>query len=656
MKRPLLLSIVAAVAYADADITASSSSSSSSLRGEGIEEVGEQIERYPSEDHYIDRRILMGSAAEELRSHQASERANNARFLDEWSDEDIVGILVDDEDEIYVDEFPSITNTKRIEPMTRKSNSCEDEDESEYKILLLTDNYAYETEWKLVRVNDDDGTDENDDPIIIDQGPPTTSTGTSTNYADKSTYSGRWCLPPGRYRFQLTDRSRDGFCSENEAFGCGMLRTWLDREEVWSIINDTSNWESKDYFFDVVGNEPVVPVEDGEDDGIIGGIGGRIDGTTINGNNGNGDNGDNSGNNDDDGEWCAKVRSVMSVPRGTCSLPDGRRGHRVRVTTAVDKYGEETSWTITTREEFTGGYGNGDWDAGKPGSNNGNKVNTNGNNNNNNNSSSNNNNALKMKMEPIIRPNSQVSVEDCLPPGKYNFEITDVDGICCRHGAGSYKLIVDGETLLTGGAFAKVEDHDFQLGFDWISPMNERDCEWWWAHDYRRRDWHTRCYDGQYCGKTYRHLKWSPALAEDAEMYAEALLDSCDTVGILHATDSLQGENLAKNKGSGNWGLEYPADKITKRFVDNEEFWGWKGNAHLTQAMWYSSRYMGCGEAVKQIGTKKFCRMQVCRYVKAGNCQMGQFNSFEGNNWMKPMMADDSGCGPMCASRDGCYH
>jgi len=235
--------------------------------------------------------------------------------------------------------------------------------------------------------------------------------------------------------------------------------------------------------------------------------------------------------------------------------------------------------------------------------------------------------------------------------------MTDIDGVCCRHGQGAFKLVVNGEVLLDGGSFTSSIAHDFQLGFDWLSTMNERDCEWYWAHDRRRRDWHVRCYkdEGQYCNKTYRRLKWSPALKADAKDYAERLLDTCDTTGIKHdKTD--QGENLAKNKGSGNWGGLYSADKVTKRFVDNEEFWGWNRNAHLTQAMWYPSRYIGCAESSKDMGRGRMCRMQVCRFAKAGNCMMGKYNSDQGNNWMTPMMMDDSPCGPMCASRDGCFH
>ena len=147
-------------------------------------------------------------------------------------------------------------------------------------------------------------------------------------------------------------------------------------------------------------------------------------------------------------------------------------------------------------------------------------------------------------------------------------------------------------------------DYDFQLGFDWISSMNKHNCEWWFAHNYRQRDWHTQCYEGQHCNKMYQHPKWSPALKEDAKEYVKNLLDTCETNGINHNVTKW-GENLAKNRGSRNWVAKYSTDKVTKRFVDNEEFWGWNANAHLTQAMWYATRYIGCAESVKNMGGSK---------------------------------------------------
>jgi hypothetical protein len=184
--------------------------------------------------------------------------------------------------------------------------------------------------------------------------------------------------------------------------------------------------------------------------------------------------------------------------------------------------------------------------------------------------------------------------------------------------------------------------------------MDERDCEWWWAHNYRREDWHTRCTD-HYCNKNARHLRWSNTLEADARDYAERLLETCETTGIEHDhTD--QGENLAKNRGKPGtqWSTLYPADNVVKRFVDNEETWGWNGNAHLTQAMWYDSRYVGCGESVATMSDGRICRMQVCRYAKAGNCMMESFQSEVGNRWMIPTFADESACGPMCPP-GGCH-
>lgn len=587
-----------------------------SLRGEGVEEVGEQVEHFPPDDFYVqaDRRILVEDEATELMG----------ALYDEWPDFDVVGTIVENEDEVYVSEWHggeddekdgkwpdrdivgSIVEDEEGIEVARDEWSRDEDDygedspvvkehapnpysvelvgsdllgetvdqydrreaacganKSEFKIMLTTDFYGYETKWQLIDVRSN---------RAIAKGPPT-----GFNYADKSTYSGRWCLSPGQYKFRMIDNGRDGICSTNPLYGCGSLRLFLNGQNAGRMINDKSNWQQRDFPFLVS-------------------MSSRIDGTPNRG--------------DGNDVWCKKVRSVMKTPQGTCTLPNGQRGHRVRVTTKVDKYGKETSWQISRKSG----------------------------------------NVVKMKMGPIIEPNQQKSVEDCLPAGKYNIKFQDLDGICCRHGQGFFKLIVNKQELLNGGSFTKSIDHDFQLGFDWISSMSERDCEWWWAHDYRRRDWHTRCYKDQYCNKTYRHLKWSPALKADAQVYAERLLDTCESHTMKHDNTD-QGENLAKNKGSGTWGAQYPADKVTKRFVDNEEFWGWKANAHLTQAMWYPTRYMGCAESVKSMGGNVMCRLQVCRYAKAGNCLMAKYNSSQGNSWMKPMMMNDSPCGPMCADR-----
>lgn len=62
------------------------------------------------------------------------------------------------------------------------------------------------------------------------------------------------------------------------------------------------------------------------------------------------------------------------------------------------------------------------------------------------------------------------------------------------------------------------------------------------------------------------------------------------------------------------------------------------GNLHLTQALWRATRYLGCGDAVKNYDDGSMCRVQVCRYVRTGNCNMGSYNPKEGKNWLIPML------------------
>jgi hypothetical protein len=46
--------------------------------------------------------------------------------------------------------------------------------------------------------------------------------------------------------------------------------------------------------------------------------------------------------------------------------------------------------------------------------------------------------------------------------------------------------------------------------------------------------------------------------------------------------------------------------------------------------------------------------LQVCRYARAGNCDMKRYNSTHGKNWLPPMLSDTSHCGPHCAP-EGCF-
>lgn len=54
----------------------------------------------------------------------------------------------------------------------------------------------------------------------------------------------------------------------------------------------------------------------------------------------------------------------------------------------------------------------------------------------------------------------------CLGDGDYTFEINDSygDGICCSSGDGSFKIEVDGKSLVSGGEFQKTQSLTFKIG------------------------------------------------------------------------------------------------------------------------------------------------------------------------------------------------
>ena len=248
---------------------------------------------------------------------------------------------------------------------------------------------------------------------------------------------------------------------------------------------------------------------------------------------------------------------------------------------------------------------------------------------------------FKGKTEPVFQ-------EVCLSKGKYEFIIRDEygDGMCCSSGKGYFKVYLDDDEIIRGGNFQLEKRYTILVQFDPV--MSERDLEYLEAHNVRRKKYHEKY------GASYVPLKWSPGLASQAEIWANELLATCGENGIDHEHNVVEGENLAKNVGSSDhMGQLYPADNILKRWVDNEEDLGYPGNAHLTQALWRATKYLGCGEATKPFngGT---CRIQVCRYARAGNCAMDQYDAKIGNNWMKPMLEDFTRCGPECPE-EGCY-
>lgn len=251
-------------------------------------------------------------------------------------------------------------------------------------------------------------------------------------------------------------------------------------------------------------------------------------------------------------------------------------------------------------------------------------------------------------------------VDVCVQNGKkYIFLIKDVygDGLCqpdTGRKCGYYKLYLNGKVIVHGFYYGTKNTHLINVGYDPSSSLSSRDVQFLRAHNTRRRTWH------ESYNVSYVPLRWSPMLAEESRVWAEVLLDECDLPDIQHEPNVYMGENLAKNKGEEydkdgvpSWGQLYNPENIVRRWADREIGWAYPDNAHLTQALWRASRYLGCGEAVKEWNGGK-CRIQVCRYAKAGNCDMSRFDATNGENWLTPMLSASSPCEPSCPP-EGCF-
>jgi len=247
-----------------------------------------------------------------------------------------------------------------------------------------------------------------------------------------------------------------------------------------------------------------------------------------------------------------------------------------------------------------------------------------------------------LSSEKNIGANKSKTLSKCLPSGDYTFTIKDFDGICCRYGEGYYKISLDGTEVVKGDYFVGSKSHTIKVGYNYQSEMSARDKEWLNAHNSRRRTYHKKA------GKTVRNLKWSSTLAKNAKKWASSLLSDCNSSGINHEKNIEEGENLAKNKGSGSWGAQPAADNVMTRWVEREEGLKYPANAHLTQVIWYATEYVGCGDASKKMSNGQTCQVQVCRYARAGNCNV------RNGDWKAVVYEKYSKCGPYCPA-EGCY-
>ena len=246
--------------------------------------------------------------------------------------------------------------------------------------------------------------------------------------------------------------------------------------------------------------------------------------------------------------------------------------------------------------------------------------------------------------------NEEDSQDFCgLESGKYKFTIRDKygDGICCGNGRGKYRVFLNGRQIIVGGYFKKELSFDILIGYD-PGTLTDREYQYWVGHNRRRKEFHEKH------GTEYVPLAWSHTLADRARAWATTLLGECDDVSMRHDPNrNGDGENMAKNLGNSataGLGQLYPVENIMARWVEREMEWDWPENAHLTQALWRGSTYVGCADVEETKSDGSICRVQVCRYRRSGNCDMKSFNG----NWLEAMLQDHSSCGEQCP-QEGCY-
>lgn len=142
---------------------------------------------------------------------------------------------------------------------------------------------------------------------------------------------------------------------------------------------------------------------------------------------------------------------------------------------------------------------------------------------------------------------------------------------------------------------------------------------WLDEHNTRRRTFYS-LFPQKY-GLDSSPLKWSESLAASAQNYANKLIELEGCQGQHgYEGDSYGGENLAWNIGTK---ARNPAEVLTAWYdneidIDNMQLIGMK--YHASQVVFRSSRYLGCGQAEKQINNRQSCYIQVCRYISPGNC------------------------------------
>mmetsp|Transcript_24442 Transcript_24442/g.37132 ORF Transcript_24442/g.37132 Transcript_24442/m.37132 type:complete len:341 (+) Transcript_24442:44-1066(+) len=167
------------------------------------------------------------------------------------------------------------------------------------------------------------------------------------------------------------------------------------------------------------------------------------------------------------------------------------------------------------------------------------------------------------------------------------------------------------------------------------TPLTTDQQDWLDLHNSRREFWHA-FYDAD-----FEELCWDEDLASQAQYYADYLASNClaehdqskpDPNGFRRCRNA--GENLAFDNRNG---VGRSAKDIVYAWTDNEYTLTFPFDGHMTQVLWRPSRYLGCARASNS--ACRWSNIQVCRYVRPGNCNCG------GPTCREKMLEDSSLCG-----------
>lgn len=162
---------------------------------------------------------------------------------------------------------------------------------------------------------------------------------------------------------------------------------------------------------------------------------------------------------------------------------------------------------------------------------------------------------------------------------------------------------------------------------------NQRKTTWRVQHNKMRKK-----YQVEFGGR-FNAVKWSGALEDEAQAWAEEIVKTC--------------QNKAPGAGQNpnNFGVNSSVRGGTRIFqspINVMKTWekklelGYPGNQVMTQVLWSGTKYIGCSDAASPVENEKVCTASVCFYGKAGNCLFKKYG-----NWTEAVIKAP-GCSAGC--------